>query len=79
VQPVLIPLGSDPPSQFEVFAVVARDIAMLVDFAIVGKLTQTIFPDGAVADPPFKIQASQFLDTESASSLKRSSQAVLCM
>jgi hypothetical protein len=35
-----------------VFAVVSRNIAVPVDFAIVGKLAQTVFPDGVPPLPP---------------------------
>jgi hypothetical protein len=62
VQPVLIPLGSDPRTQLGVFAVAVRNIAVPVDFAIVGKLAQTFFPGGTLA-LPFETQAFQFLDT----------------
>jgi hypothetical protein len=37
------PLVCDPISQLGFFAVVSRNIAVPVDFAIVGKLAQTVF------------------------------------
>jgi hypothetical protein len=43
------PLGFDPQSQLGVFAASLRNIAVPVDFAIVGKLTETFFPGVAVA------------------------------
>jgi hypothetical protein len=46
-------LGSDPISQL-VFFVVSRNIAVPLDFAIVGKLAQTVFPDGV---PPLPSEA----------------------
>jgi hypothetical protein len=45
------PLGSDPRTQLDVFAVVVRNIAVPVDFEIVGKLAQPVFPGGTVAVP----------------------------
>jgi hypothetical protein len=38
VQPVIGPLVCDPHTQLGVFAVVSRNIAVPVDFAILGKL-----------------------------------------
>ena len=45
------PLVRDPRSQLGVFAVVARNIAVHVDFAIVGKLAQKFIPGGYLAVP----------------------------
>jgi hypothetical protein len=59
----LRPLGSDPRSQLGVFDVVARNIAVSVDNAIVGKFAQTVFPGGD-PDFPFETKAFQFLDSE---------------
>jgi hypothetical protein len=56
------PLGCDPLTQLGVFAVTLRNIAVPVDFAIVGKLAQTVFPGGAMADP-IETYAFQFPDT----------------
>jgi hypothetical protein len=44
VQLVIDLLGCDPLTQFGVFAVALRNIAVPMDFAIVGKLAQTDFP-----------------------------------
>jgi hypothetical protein len=41
------PLGLDPRSQLGVL----RSIAVPLDFAIVGKLAQMVFPSGAEAAP----------------------------
>jgi hypothetical protein len=51
-----MPLGFDPRTQFRVFAVFFRNITVPVEFAMVGKLTQTIFLGGA-ANGPFKTEA----------------------
>jgi hypothetical protein len=63
VQPVIAPLVTDPPTQLGVFAVVCRNIAVPVLFAIVGKLAQTTFPYAAEVVPPFETQVFQCLDT----------------
>jgi hypothetical protein len=62
VQPVLIPLVIDPRNQLGVYAVFLSNIAVPVDFVIVGKLAQTGFPGWAAA-VPFETHAYQFLDT----------------
>jgi hypothetical protein len=51
VQPASLPLGYDPLTQLWVFAVALRNIAVPMDFVIVGKLAQTTFPGDAVAIP----------------------------
>jgi hypothetical protein len=48
------PLVSDSTTQLDVFAVAVRNIAVPVNFEIVGKLAQTVFLGGAVADPPYE-------------------------
>jgi hypothetical protein len=54
MQAVLTPLGCDPPYQLGVSAVYLRNIAVPVDFSIVGKFTQTVLPGaGAAVDAPF--------------------------
>jgi hypothetical protein len=63
VQPVIAPLGLDPRSQLGVFAVAFRNIAVPVEFAIVGKFTQTAFPVAEVDPPIESYYAFQFLDT----------------
>jgi hypothetical protein len=45
----MAPLGRDPHTQLGAFAVSQRNIAVPADFAIVGKLAQTVFPGGAGA------------------------------
>jgi hypothetical protein len=64
MQPVLMPLVCDPPTQPGVSAVPTRKIAVPVDFAIVCKFSQTVLPrtSGKVA-APFKTKAFQCLDT----------------
>jgi hypothetical protein len=62
VQPVSHPLGYDPLTQLWVFAVALRNIAVLVGFAILGKLAQTLLPGVALA-VPFETQAFKFSDT----------------
>jgi hypothetical protein len=51
---VMGPLVSDSTTQLDVFAVAVRNIAVPVNFEIVGKLAQTVFLGGAVADPPYE-------------------------
>jgi hypothetical protein len=56
----LATLVSDPITQL---GETTRSIAVPVDFAVVGKFTQRVFPGGD-ADAPFETQAFQFQDTE---------------
>jgi hypothetical protein len=57
LQLVLHPLSSNPRSQL--CPVCPRNIAVPIDFAIVGKLAQTVFPGGAEVIP-FKANFSNF-------------------
>jgi hypothetical protein len=64
VQAVLTPLGCAPRTQLGVIAVVFRNVSVPVDFAIVGKFTQTVLSGtGGAAAAPFQIEALQCLDT----------------
>jgi hypothetical protein len=61
VQFVIILLAFDPTSQLGVFATAPRNIAMPVDFAIVGKLVETLLLDGALT-APLKTKVFRFLN-----------------
>jgi hypothetical protein len=63
MQRVMAPLVTDPRTQLCLFAVLCWDIAVPVDFAIIGKLAQNIFLIGAVAIP-FETHQLKLLDTE---------------
>jgi hypothetical protein len=54
---------ANPISQLQVFAAVKRNVAVPVDFAIVGKFTETVFP-GCTGALPFETYAFQFLNSE---------------
>jgi hypothetical protein len=56
-------LDFDPQTQLGIFAVAARNVAVPVDFAIVGKLAQTLSSGGAIT-VPFETQAFQCLDSQ---------------
>jgi hypothetical protein len=68
VQPVIAPLDFGPQTQLGVLAVAVRNIAVSVDFAIVGELAQTVLPGGAVVvllrRLPFETQAFQCLNPQ---------------
>jgi hypothetical protein len=56
------PLGSDPRSQLAFSLLSSRNIAVPLDFAMVGKLAQTVFPDGV---PPLPSEAEGGFDVDS--------------
>jgi hypothetical protein len=59
----MAPLCVDPVIQLEILVLDSSNIVVPVDFAIVGKLAQTVFSGYGTIDTPFETYAFQFLDS----------------